>query len=160
MARAQDRPRVLRLPAERLTARSALESDPAPTPGRIDVALAIPLRAGRYLVARRAVEQHLGGTWEFPGGKVEAGEDPAAAAVRELAEETGLVAGIIEPLAVLVHDYRELPLRLHAFLAREPAGEPRLDGDREWAWKSYEELLALDMPAANAPLLKALGWRR
>jgi len=129
------------------------------TPGRIDVALALPLRAGRFLVARRQGGLHLAGRWEFPGGKVLPGEQPAAAARRELAEETGLVAASLEPLVVVVHDYTDRPLRLHVYLARDPGGEVRLDTEREWGWLTLDELGRLDMPEANRSVLRALRWR-
>lgn len=129
------------------------------TPERIDVALAIPLRERRFLVARRQGGLHLAGYWEFPGGKIEAGEDPAAAARRELEEETGLSAASLEPLVVLVHDYAEKPLRFHVFLAREPRGELRIDEDRAWSWKTLDELRELRMPEANRQMLRALRWR-
>jgi len=129
------------------------------TPGRIDIALAIPVREEKCLVARRAEGLHLAGYWEFPGGKVEAGEDPAESARRELTEETGLRAGRMEPLVVLVHDYVEKPLRFHVFLARDLQGEVRMDTRRDHAWKSYEELLELKMPEANLQILRALRWR-
>jgi len=129
------------------------------TPGRVDIALAIPLRGDRLLVARRAAGAHLAGYWEFPGGKVEAGEDPARAAARELAEETGLTAGALEPLLMLVHDYAEAPLRFHVFLARDPVGTVRMDGGREFAWKTYAEVLSLEMPPANKQMLRPLRWR-
>ena len=98
------------------------------TPGRIDVALAIPVLEGKVLIARRGAGLHLAGHWEFPGGKVEAGEAPAEAARRELVEETGLRCAALEPLVVVVHDYAELPLRFHVFLAREWEGRPCLGG--------------------------------
>ena len=129
------------------------------TPGRIDIALAIPMRGDRLLVARRAEGAHLGGFWEFPGGKMEAGEDPAGAAARELAEETGLTATALEPLMVLVHDYTEMPLRFHVFLARDPDGDVIMDGAREFAWKTYSEARDLEMPPANKQMLSALRWR-
>ena len=129
------------------------------TPGRVDVALAIPIRDARVLVTRRAEGLHLAGYWEFPGGKVEAGEDPAASARRELEEETGLRAGELDPLVVVVHDYREMPLRFHVFVAQEPTGEVRMDGPRDFAWKSYSELAALEMPDANRQMVRALRWR-
>jgi 8-oxo-dGTP diphosphatase len=129
------------------------------TPGRVDVALAIPLRGTRLLVARRAEGLHLAGHWEFPGGKIEAGEEPAEAARRELLEETGLVARSLEPLAVFVHDYAELPLRFHVFLAREPEGEVRMDSHREFAWRDYDEVRELRMPEANRRIVGALRWR-
>jgi 8-oxo-dGTP diphosphatase len=131
----------------------------AETEGRVDVALAIPLRGARVLVARRAAGLHLAGSWEFPGGKIEPGEDPVEAARRELAEETGLCAGDLEPLVVVVHDYAEAPLRFHVFLARDPEGEVALDRPREFAWKTWTDLSELPMPAANRQMLTALRWR-
>jgi 8-oxo-dGTP diphosphatase len=132
---------------------------PAHADGRTDVALAIPLREGRVLVARRLAGLHLAGQWEFPGGKLGAGEDPESAARRELREETGLRAGALEPLVVVVHDYADRRLRLHVFLAPDPEGRIRIDEAREWAWIGYEELCELPMPEANRQMVSALGWR-
>jgi 8-oxo-dGTP diphosphatase len=129
------------------------------TPGRIDIALVVVSRGELVLVARRPAGTHLGGLWEFPGGKIEHGETPADAARRELAEETGLVAESLEPLVVVVHDYADRPLRFHVFLARDPRGEPYAERRREWAWKTHAELDELSMPEANAPMLRALRWR-
>jgi 8-oxo-dGTP diphosphatase len=129
------------------------------TPDRIDIALAIPVRDNQVLVARRSADQHLGGLWEFPGGRIDTGEEPAAAARREMAEETSLRAGQLEPLVVLVHDYADRPLRFHVFLIRDPEGEVSMDRPREWAWKDLDELDDLKMPEANRPMLRALKWR-
>ena len=129
------------------------------SPGRVDVALAIPVREGRVLVGRRPPGVHLAGFWEFPGGRVEPGEEPMAAALRELAEETGLRAGSLEPLVLVVHDYADRPLRFHVFLARELDGEPGGRREGEWSWKSPAELRELEMPEANRPMLRALRWR-
>ena len=124
-----------------------------------DIALAIPHRADRFLVARRAEGLHLAGHWEFPGGKIRPEEKPVDAARRELAEETGLIGAELEPLVVVVHDYAEAPLRFHVFVAHDPAGDVAMDDQRQHAWLSLEELLALEMPAANRPMLHALRRR-
>ncbi len=125
----------------------------------IDIALAVPIRAGRILVCRRAVNVHRGGTWEFPGGKVEPGEQPESAARRELAEETGLDAERLDPLTVLVRDYPDRSLRLHVFVAVDVRGDVQVDGGREWAWMRRDSIEALEMPEANVQILRALRWR-
>lgn len=125
----------------------------------VEVALAIPVENDRVLVARRATGVHLGGAWEFPGGKLGAGEDPAAAARRELREETGLAAERLEPLLVTDHAYPDVALRFHVFTARELSGELRIDESREHAWLSPAELVRLEMPEANRPIVSALVER-
>jgi 8-oxo-dGTP diphosphatase len=117
------------------------------------------VREGKVLVARRGDDQHLGGTWEFPGGKVEDGEEPETAARRELKEETGLEAHDLEPLIVFVHDYPDRRLKFHAFIAREAEGEPRTDGNRPWQWVPLSDLRAVEMPEANRAIVRALQWR-
>jgi len=118
------------------------------------------VRRGRsVLVARRADDAHQGGAWEFPGGKVEEGEEPEAAALRELEEETGLRASLAEPLLMFVHDYPDRRLRFHVFLVDDPGGEPTVDGDRPFSWADPATLDALPMPEANRAILRALAWR-
>ena len=129
------------------------------TSERVEVALAIPIRQGKLLVSRRAAGLHLAGHWEFPGGKIETGEDPAAAAQRELEEETGLSAGKLEPLVLLVHDYADRPLRFHVFVARDSEGQVSEDATQRWVWKSLAEIEELEMPEANRQVLRALRWR-
>ena len=125
-----------------------------------DVAVALPVRSGRVLVGRRAEAGHLDGLWEFPGGKLHAGEDPAAAARRELGEETGLDAPRLEPLIVVEHHYADRSVRLHCFIADEPEGEVDPGDGREWAWVDPHDLDPETMPSANASILRALDARR
>ncbi len=117
------------------------------------------MREGRVLVAQRAPSQHLPGAWEFPGGKVRGGEEPADAALRELREETGLTASSAESLLVFVHDYPDRRLRFHAFVVPDAAGEVAMDGGRAWAWTAPSALDDLPMPDANRAILRALRWR-
>ena len=128
-------------------------------PGTVFVALAVPIRNGRILVARRGQGSHLEGLWEFPGGRIEREEEPAAAARRELLEEAGLAGGEIEPLLVHVFDYPDRRVNLHVYLMLEPQGDVRVDGGREWAWVACGDLASLPMPEANEPILRALCWR-
>lgn len=117
------------------------------------------MRDGTVLVARRDGTQHLAGAWEFPGGKIEHGEEPAVAALRELHEETGLKAGSADPLLVFVHDYPDRRLRFHAFVVTGVAGDVATDGGRAFAWVAPSSLDDLTMPEANRAILRALRWR-
>jgi len=128
-------------------------------PPVVEVALAVAVRHGKVLVARRGARAHLGGSWEFPGGKIEPGEAPSEAALRELREETGLEAHEAEPFVAVVHRYPDRAVRLHAFLVREPSGEVRIGEGRDWAWLSPAELASLPMPGANRAIVEALGCR-
>jgi 8-oxo-dGTP diphosphatase len=126
---------------------------------RVPIALVVALRDGRVLVARRPDDaEHLPGVWEFPGGKVEAGESPEEAARRELSEETGLTAGALEPLTTTVFDYPDRLLRFHVYLAPDPVGTPKL-GERSWGWHAPGDLDPAAFPPANVPILRALAWR-
>jgi 8-oxo-dGTP diphosphatase len=117
------------------------------------------VRGGSVLVARRPESQHVGGAWEFPGGKVENGEEPADAALRELREETGLAAATASPLLVFVHDYPDRRLRFHAFVVTDASGEVATDGGRAFQWVLPASLDQLEMPEANRAILRALRWR-
>lgn len=109
---------------------------------------------GRLLACRRPPGKHLGGKWEFPGGKVEAGETPAAALVRELEEELGIAAEPLRPLTPVVWDYGRGPIRLLPWLCRILSGVPRLREHSEIRWCMGEELDALDWADADLPILR------
>ena len=123
------------------------------------MALAVPLRGECVLVARRPEGVHLAGYWEFPGGKIAPGERPDEAALRELREETGLIAQESEPLLVFEHEYADRTIRFHVFLVQAPHGEPRMERATDWAWKSRAELPRLRMPPANARVIESLALR-
>lgn len=120
----------------------------------VDVALALLRLEGRLFLQRRdPASSVLPGRWEFPGGKLEPGETPEAALVRELAEELGLAARDVRPLDPLVHAYGERTVRLHPFLV-VPSGPPRTT--LAWGWFTPAEMRRLPLPEANLPLLARL----
>jgi len=122
----------------------------------IDVAAGIVLRGGKVLVARRRMGAHLGGLWEFPGGKIERGETAREALRRELAEE--LAVGVrVGPLwGILPHRYPERDVRLHFLFAWIARGEPRAVAAEELLWATPTELAELPFPGADRPLVAAL----
>jgi A/G-specific adenine glycosylase len=113
-------------------------------------------RRGRWLVLRRPSTGLLGGLWEFPGGKLEAGERPVAAARRELREETGLSMGTVEPLGVFRHEYSHFRVALHLFRSRSVRGAVR-DRGRRHRWVGLNELRRLPLPRATVKMIPSLG---
>lgn len=121
----------------------------------VEVAVALLEREGRWFLQRRDPSGPiLPGLWEFPGGKVEDGEEPEAACRRELAEEVGLVPTEIIPIGSWTHTYPERRVVLRAFRVRAQ-GEPRTG--LAWGWFTMAELRSLPLPPANAELIRALG---
>ena len=123
----------------------------------IEVALGLIEREGRWFLQRRDPRgKVLPGRWEFPGGKVEAGESPAEACRRELAEELGIADAVLSPQDVITHDYGDRQVRLHPFLVKASrAPETGL----AWGWFAPREILRLPIPGANAPLVERLASR-
>jgi 8-oxo-dGTP diphosphatase len=115
--------------------------------------------AGRLLACKRPEGKHLGGKWEFPGGKLEPGEDPAAALIRELEEELGILV-LVETgttLTPVVWDYGRGPIRLHPLLCHIASGEPHPHEHSEIRWCAPNELAELDWAEADVPILAE--WR-
>lgn len=126
-------------------------------PSRLEIALAVPLRGREVLLRPRAERGPLAGAWEFPGGKIEPGEEPLQAAIRELREETGLTGGRWEALCVHAYDYPDRRVRLHAFVVRDPEGDAR--AQPAWTWVSWARLAELRLPEANDAIVRALIGR-
>ncbi len=128
----------------------------APAPSLVVVALLEHgERAGdpTYLVARRPDHAFLGGSWELPGGRVEPGESPEAALVRELAEELGVTAEVVRPLTFSWYRYPDRTVLILFYLARTlPGSTPRPLASSELRLLDRAALLALEMPPANQPL--------
>jgi 8-oxo-dGTP diphosphatase len=122
------------------------------------VAAGIVIEQGRILLSRRKKGTHLAGRWEFPGGKVEAGEDPRAALRRELEEELGILVAVGEIADVTFHRYEEaekavLLLFFHA--AREKdSPEPQAIDVAEFQWADASALDPAQFPPADVAILK------
>lgn len=112
--------------------------------------------AGRVLVAQRPEGKHLAGLWEFPGGKVEAGETRLDALRRELREELGVAIGAARPLIRVPHRYAALHVDLDVFTVQEWTGTPHSGEGQALAWHDRAGLMRLPMPAADLPVLNAL----
>jgi 8-oxo-dGTP diphosphatase len=113
---------------------------------------------GRVLLAERPAGKHLAGLWEFPGGKVQAGETPEAALIRELAEEIGIdvEASCLAPFTFASHAYPDFHLLMPLYVCRKWSGivTPR-EGQR-LAWVRPARLSDYKMPPADNPLVAML----
>ncbi len=111
---------------------------------------------GLYLVSRRPAGTHLAHAWEFPGGKVDRGETPAAALRRELQEELGIDVVVGDVYAVGHHCYPEKEVVLLIFRCRIIAGEPQCLEVAEFRWVTLAELVDLPLPPADGPVVERL----
>lgn len=130
------------------------------SPDLMIVAAAALVRAdGRVLVQQRPAGKAMAGLWEFPGGKLERGEAPAAALARELAEELGIAVdpAACAPLTFATGHAGARPLLLLLYLVREWGGEPVAREAAAVRWATAPDLRRLPMPSADVPLIGALA---
>lgn len=109
--------------------------------------------AGRVLACRRPPGKHLGGLWEFPGGKVEPEEEAGDALIRELQEELGITVVIENGLTPVVWDYGRGPIRLIPFLCRIASGDLHPHEHDALEWVDMESCRRLEWAAADGPIL-------
>lgn len=121
-------------------------------------AVALIDRDGRVLLAQRPAGKSMAGLWEFPGGKVEPGENPESALVRELHEELGIETwnSCLAPLTFASHAYEEFHLLMPLFACRKWEGVPKPREGQALAWARPSELRNYPMPAADVPLIPIL----
>ena len=129
-------------------------------PKIIPVACALILnRDGCVLLAQRPADKHLGLQWEFPGGKVEPGESPVAALIREIDEELGCRIEITGALPPFVHHYATVSIEMHPFVCRLAAATtaPVAHEHAALAWVKPADVRSYDLAAADVPILPALA---
>lgn len=122
----------------------------------IEVAAGLIFRDGKLLITQRHASAHLGGMWEFPGGKREVGETFQQCLRRELQEELGCDVEVLELVDSLTHDYPEKSVHLEFFRCRWLANEPQAIDCAAIAWVTRDELQRYNFPAADAQLLDRL----
>jgi 8-oxo-dGTP diphosphatase len=113
---------------------------------------------GRILLAQRPEGKSMAGLWEFPGGKVEPGETPEAALIRELQEELGIDTwqSCLAPLSFASHGYDSFHLLMPVFICRKWKGAPQSREGQTLKWVRPPELRNFPMPAADIPLIPVI----
>jgi 8-oxo-dGTP diphosphatase len=113
---------------------------------------------GRVLLAQRPAGKSMAGLWEFPGGKVEPGETPETALIRELGEELGIDtwASCLAPLTFASHSYPDFHLLMPLFACRRWKGQPQPREGQTLAWVRARDLHDYPMPPADIPLIPIL----
>jgi 8-oxo-dGTP diphosphatase len=127
--------------------------------GHIHVACAIIEDDGRILCAQRSSEMSMPLKWEFPGGKIKAGEDPEACVVREVREELGVETVIRKALPAVTHDYETFSVTLFPFVCTVDSGEITPHEHAAVAWLKPDELAGLDWAEADWPVIRAYRER-
>ena len=114
---------------------------------------------GRVLVSQRPADKAMAGLWEFPGGKIEAGETPEDAIIRELSEELAIVVTkpCLAPLTFASHNYREFHILMPLFVCRRWEGVPKPRETQQIRWVKPARLRELPMPPADEPLISHLA---
>ena len=122
------------------------------------VAVALLDKDGRILLSKRPEGKKLAGLWEFPGGKVDPGETPERALIRELQEELGIDtrASCLAPIGFASHSYDEFHLLMPLYVCRVWQGTPQGREGQELAWVRPQRLGDYPMPPADIPLIAQL----
>ena len=121
-------------------------------------AVALIDRDGRVLIAQRPEGKSMAGLWEFPGGKIEGGETPEQALIRELYEELGIEtwSSCLAPLTFASHRYNDFHLLMPLFVCRKWDGIARSKEGQNLKWVYVNNLKDFPMPAADIPLIAVL----
>ena len=112
--------------------------------------------AGEIYITQRAADAHMAHKWEFPGGKIEAGESPQEAVIRELQEEVGIVTTSLQPFDKLEYQFPDRHITLWFWLVDSWEGEPWGKEGQPGRWVAPQDLVADEFPPANVPVIEKL----
>lgn len=120
------------------------------------VAIALIEREGKYLITRRLPEDSFGGLWEFPGGKLDPGEDLETCLRREIREELGIQVKVVSRVQLVEHRYPNRLLMFHCFSCSIVEGEPQPIECSDFRWVTPGELTGFEFPPASEPIIQNL----
>ena len=123
----------------------------------LQVAAAIIQREGKFLITQRLEGDHLGGFWEFPGGKIEPGESFESCLERELAEELSVIIGVEKFWKKVRHAYPEKIVELHFYFCELRTGVPEPRGCQAYRWVEPQELVHFRFPPADREIIEELA---
>ena len=123
----------------------------------VEVAAAVLIRPDNsFLLAQRPPEKNWAGYWEFPGGKIEVGETPNQALVRELSEELGITAVTLFPWVTRIFTYPNVTVRIHFFRVTKWGGVLHPHEGQQFSWQDARDVKVSPVLTANTPILRAL----
>jgi len=132
---------------------------PTLDPKVLQVVACVIERGGEFLITKRLKTSHLGHCWEFPGGKLELGENLAQCAIRECREEIDVEVKPLRLLQELTHAYPEKSVHLYFVLCALESGAPRAVECADWRWVHPSQLSEFEFPEADRTILKELSER-
>ncbi|GAB0110833.1 8-oxo-dGTP diphosphatase MutT [Pseudoalteromonas distincta] len=122
----------------------------------VNVAVGVIKKNNGIFICKRGDEQHQGGLWEFPGGKIEAGESVFSALQRELIEEVGITIHSSSQLMVIEHDYSDKCVKLDVHVVSNFSGEAHGAEGQPSEWVAISELENYDFPEANTEIIEKI----
>lgn len=122
----------------------------------LNVAAAIIRKNDKVLIAQRPIDSHMGLKWEFPGGKIEPGEDSVTCLRREIKEELDLEIEVGRELIVVEHQYQDRKVFLHCHWCRYLSGDAKALDCHDFKWVSIGEIKQYDFADADRPIVKFL----
>ena len=122
----------------------------------VNVAVGVIKHNNHYFLTKRAADSHQGGKWEFPGGKIEAGESVFQALHRELKEEVAIEVLSCQPLIDINHDYGDKIVNLHVYIIDNFSGQCTPLEGQQGDWFALTDFDKLTFPAANTAIISAL----